>query len=824
MLPDADAEVDIDDLTDDDDDDDLEEIDVEDQITDDEEDQHPTRSSSSSPELTHATDGETSGTDTAAAADTSDSSTKVVLPAASASASDEDNINTSETTGLIESQVGIDELQLNELLQAQPTTNADGVTQDADTVDDVDDELAATPDELGEHTDNETRQAGAEETVGDQSPENSSAENQEVTCIDDDDDSQLQCQSETTETDDVIASASAAVASTVSLSTQQPQLAEDVDASQQDSQTTPRNSHEDEQNDEKFTAIGDEPQTEQRENTAADQNEQKDDFQATSQSQTTESGREPDSTTVQTEENLPTAEEQEQTVDHIETATELETQPSRSTGADVTSEQGGEVGHGEVSGSKVTEEVKVTYEASAKQLDLLSRLAMLRERAEQRKAQQTTSSTDSERSQPGDVTGRPTAGETDQQPDQTRMTFDVGGTSEETNNDREDHDQKIGEDAGQTSEKNTGSPSHDTEATTDASQRQIQLISRTHEGHSRSHVDTVETEVEARSGDSSTPGHISSSLMDKPAIDHELGQTPPSDVLSVALETAIRSDLNDTVLSTEGSAVETESTPRVLNGDRQKLADQLSSATVMDSGAEGLPDQSGGPADDTVDNNISGVTTTTSLDGQSEPVHHDSEKITMSPDKDKNTDSGPTAATTADISASADHQYTTTEKTIDPAVPTTSAEMSSVSSKSTESSEDSDTAVNYDSDLDAEFADSEAVVRLLADIVELKSNSAADGPGYLYVFTDRPNRRFKIGASRSPATRLRQAAAFNPDIMSLISVPVSRRAAAASELRRRLAGRDVIATCLPGSRDWFTATDDVMKDLVRQVFAGQTDN
>ena len=96
------------------------------------------------------------------------------------------------------------------------------------------------------------------------------------------------------------------------------------------------------------------------------------------------------------------------------------------------------------------------------------------------------------------------------------------------------------------------------------------------------------------------------------------------------------------------------------------------------------------------------------------------------------------------------------------------------------------------------------------------------------MFTDRRNERFKIGASRSPAKRLRQAAAFNPDITSLVSLPVPRRLAALAQLRRRLSSgnphpRDVVAAaCLPGSRDWFTAADDVMRELVAQVAAAET--
>jgi len=903
MLPDADADVDIDELIDDDEDEDVadeEEIDAEDQTTDEDE-QRPTTSSSSPTPL----DDDVLVADTAAAAAAADSDA-VVAPLDSTSPSDEDDAAKDET----ESRTDISELQSNEQQSHDdvtpaadtgrstddlPETSVTADEEDADadvsqqadveetedreetpgdtkcmnglaekqqeTFYDADDKVQITdaPEEVCQSTAAEAVEScdviPAKSSTEDQeeSPEgtarvNSLAENQQVTFYDADDNVQVTdtpeqvCQpsaAEAVEAGDVIPAKSL----TSSLPEQLPQT-EFLATRQQDLHRPPANEDKGEQSDITCSAeMKEQTLTEQHDRiTAADQTEPND-LEETSRSEMgVESDREPDSpaTDTKNDQSIRATEKREQTV-QSEREVDSEGRSSSSTGDEVTSQEDGEGGCAEVrEESKVTEEVKVTYEASAKQLDLLSRLAMLRERAAQRKAQQTPDGTstqedsretssggDGEPPRPSDDSaGRPAQSTSPRHPQSDDVTHAM--------KDKQPDEQIITSvDAGtaQEHEDVTRSSSHATMAT--ANKSHSQLVTETNEDRitespsDGSVAATAEEQPSSSTVDNPTTENLAESELPKPS--------PTADILGAQLNTT-DGDSDNVTSSTEDLNMKSESICSVSNRANtdvlQKLLDDRTTTAETDPVMQVSSTDRGSDQPALTDlpfETVEGTAAKVLNDQSPQPVHSGSVNIcATSADHTgagRLTDSRPA---TADVhpALSAEPSETTPDTAVGELSNATSlTETSGVeANESTHLAKDDDVTVNYDSDLDPECAGTDAVP-LLADIHALKSNTA-DGPGHLYAFIDRPRERFKIGASRSPAKRLRQAAAFNPDITSLICLPVRRRLAALGELRLRLAGndpRDVIAACLSGSRDWFTASDDVITELVGQVAAAETE-
>ena len=858
LLPDADADVDIDDLIEDDDDDEAPV--AGDDLTTDEDEQRPTTSSSSSPPPAERVDDEASVTDRVAAAD---SETKPTSPTPAASNDDDDDddddVSEDKTSELTESQANTVELQSNECQQQQPTINADDVDQlitDNTGTRDVDlPEPSLTTSELQtQHTDTSRLEGVAEIVSQGESPEaedtNNLAEKQQETFndgVDTPDSSQQVCQStaaESTASGDVIPptslSASATVlASLVLPSPEQPQHADVVIALQQEPPPTPKDQEHDEENDMKSVPEN-EGQTETQQHRSVvklvtDQNEQND-LQVTSQSELEVNGdQEPDSSATQTKKGristTSTTEEQEQEQGvHVETQVDLEKQSS-SSAEKVTSPQDAEGGHEEVQVTEdsevteqatVTEEVKVTYEASAKQLDLLSRLAMLREKAAQRKTEQPSDTESTQDSQPDTVlthdsreslyaedhglsrqtgdSSRPQdqSDSPQQQQDDILTKNDVNRSSVDVNKDKEaspETDKQrvvatVNADAEQQHRQSIESPSQGTAVMEDKSSLRGQLVSRT-DGHCRStgsssvttHNDVVETEVLTMTTDNclSTAEQLVSLPIDKPStqVHSQLQAAEASNIQSTTTHSGL--DSSD-VTSTKDADLKIQSEPD---------APVVSSADTHQQ-------------DDEVACSFAATDSSVELQATKRDLHQPDLTQTLSDTRDGELSNASTSADSCSVTDTITEHSTEPTHLLDDV---------------------DDTAVNYDSDLDREFAVADAL-QLLSDVQSLKSRKA-DGPGYLYVFGDAPKKRLMIGASMSPAKRLRQAIVFNPDITLLIHVPVSRRLAAVTELRRRLVANhscDVIAACLPQSRDWFTGSDDVMTEVVKQVAADDTTN
>jgi len=913
-LPDADADVDVDDLIDDDEggEEKGEEEDEEpelaaDELTADEDEQHPITSSSSSPPTAQQVD------DVSAATDTADSDNNVNVVS--------DNNVTSPPTATCPSNEGGDdiiqdhdtdktsELLLTELQQQQESsTDSDDVkaTTAGEPSDDLSlPEQSLTTDELQTEDSDASRQRDGGEIVDEdlQSPDNdyrdssaenqqeSSAENEEKVAVnssdipeanqqvDTPDTNQQVCQLsaiDSNESHDVIptaSSASAAETATISLQTavEQAQHAEVVDERQPEHEMTSEDQEKDKEDDVKCaTETTDQTETEQNEHGVAVESDQNA-LQVINQSELqVKNDHESDSLNTLAEEldhSICTAEKPPSV--HDETTTDLD-KPSLSTSDDeVTSQQDAEVGHDEVKvvteEVKVTEEAKVTYEASAKQLDLLSRLAMLREKAAQRKAQQPSDTESMTQDSCETTPGPSTHSDDSNRPQSTRDDLETtSGEHDGPSTHRDDsvghHDQSDGlkqlqqHDAPHTStktdvyrrsidtDKETLSETNRQEdiSTVDADAKQETTaevteshgvtLSKTEPGELLSeidgrrcdaivspsvitHDDTVITEARRESSDNNSvqsAEHTSLSSTDKSTTKVH---SPTRQGVSTAellnndinVSTGEAADVNKQLQQTQHSR-NTEFCSAT--GTAIDAADELQSAD------EGVDQSALSQArSDTGHGEIYGTATAVDVDVQSVRVHSDSENTTDQTASDTELRGAVTVATHP-----GDDQLEPTMSLSD---------TSSVTRRLTESSSettcppDNDTADNYDSDLDLEFADRDAL-QLLSDIQTLKS-SKTDGPGYLYIFADHPRGRFKIGASRSPAKRLRQASTFNPDITSLVFLPVSRRLAAVEDLRQRLFAKDP-GDVIPGSRDWFTGSDDVMTEQVRQVAAASTTN
>ena len=96
---------------------------------------------------------------------------------------------------------------------------------------------------------------------------------------------------------------------------------------------------------------------------------------------------------------------------------------------------------------------------------------------------------------------------------------------------------------------------------------------------------------------------------------------------------------------------------------------------------------------------------------------------------------------------------------------------------------------SYDSDLDKDNEDESTEFQTIHKY-RSKIKSDADGPGYLYVFTDSArdatHHRMKISASRYPNKRLEQAQKFNLDLKLQTAVPVTERKAALRDTHNAL--------------------------------------
>ena len=893
MLPDADADVDIDDLIDDEEEKYEEDDELElaaDDLTTDEEEQHPTTSSSSSPPpATERVDDEASAA-AAAAADTNDTMTMTTAQTPTCQSSErDDDVTEDKTSELTESQADAAELQS----QQQPSINSDDVKPTTD--DDLPGQRLTT-DELQTKDTDIDRQEDVEELVSrdednDYMPVNNLADNRPEAVNDADDKGQVDaanqqvCQStdlESSESDDVIPAASSAASATesvpsLSTSLEQYEHVEVVDTRQEEPKLTTECQEEDKEKDVKLgTEIAGQAETEQNERDVADE------LQVASHSEllVKDDHEPPDSsTTLMQEDHGTRTTETQQLGVHDETAGDVEKRSPISAVDDVKSQQDAdeEIKVTEKSDvteeadvteqAKVTEEVKVTYEASAKQLDLLSRLAMLREKAAQRKAQQTSDTESTEDSREtsscenhGTSAHRDrSTGPHDQSDglqqqqekdvphaltntDVSRRSVDINKDEETTSETyRQTNISTMDADAEQHSTEVTESPSHG--ITVDKSEPD-QLVSSTHNGdHHRSrsptvrtHDDTAETEVQTATTDNSC----------LPAVERATEKsTMPLDG-----DVSIAAVLNEPSKITNGSSDAVDMSTQEDADMNEQLQPSVSNSANKDVPVHEQHNEFVGPSTPTdlsverktaqrgsdqpgADSEISGGTTTaTDFDEVSAPVRGDSDSSTeqLAVSELRGTESADVPPESVYSSSSGQREPTTAlsdTATSEPSTATASTEKFCVTTRRstgpTHPPDNDDAAINYDSDLDEEFADADAL-RLLSDIKTLKSRTN-DGAGYLYVFADLPRRRFRIGASRSPARRLRQAITFNPDVTLLVCLPVTGRLAAVAHLRRRLLAndlRDVSTLCVPGSRDWFTGSDDVMTELVRQVAAADT--
>lgn len=880
MLPDADVDVDIDDLIDDlDDDEDVVGL-ADDDPTTDEDEHRPTTSSSSSPPPTErVTDDETPVADgTAAESTDSDANITSSIPTASA----KDDISNDKTSELTESQASVAELQSND----EPG-KADDVTDNAGGADSPELGLTTnelqTDDTYSSRQEDVDETTNQDDSSEDKDYTNTLAADQQETCNDDGgqicssdtpDASQQVCQSagaESSESGDIIPSTSSSASATLS-TTEHLQHDEVVSASQLEPPL--KSEGQDEQVD--VTCVPeteDKTKTEQQERVVSDHNDQKD-LQDGGQSEMEVKNTEEDEGTC-------AKEAQEQTVD-VETTVELEQRSSSRTSDGVTSQQDAKAGRDEdkvedesevTEQAEVTEEVKVTYEASAKQLDLLSRLAMLKEKAAQRKGQQTSDSVSTQ-------DGQETSSSEDREP--SRRTDDDGARiwrqTDSARQQQKDADAHIltKNDVNRSTDTDKGKEtSSDTNKQTVVATIDASANRKYGEGRTSPSYRTLATEVNSERGQlfsrTYDDSRGSSSVIARDVVEPK-AQTQATDDLScrskvehAVLSTTDKSttivesqspDPTAVALNAHGGVRDSKSTEAAALNVQSELTQGVSNSENADVHAREQDDElrsDSTPTSETVETMPRALSdighkeiscdTAAELNVQSMPARprsdSDSDNFTRDQtDTGKPADSEPGGATAAAV-----HQETIDSKSYvrdpestevpsdEPSNATALEDRSSVNHLSVENGgeemlrdvSEREAAVNYDSDLDDEFAAADTV-HLLTDIQTLKCSRAADGPGFLYVFADPPRRRFMVGASRSPAKRLRQAVVFNPDLTLLTSVTVSGRRAALGRLRRRLLAASQSCDVITGSRDWFTGSDDVMKELVVQSAAADATN
>jgi len=122
--------------------------------------------------------------------------------------------------------------------------------------------------------------------------------------------------------------------------------------------------------------------------------------------------------------------------------------------------------------------------------------------------------------------------------------------------------------------------------------------------------------------------------------------------------------------------------------------------------------------------------------------------------------------------------------------------------------------------IDENYNSDDELVDNVCTTVSISGRPTVDGPGYVYVFTDTvlsasttvSDYRIKIGASRHPFSRLRQAALFNVDIRLVSAVSVSARHAASRSVMDQLSGM-----ALSDSTGWFVGRLDSVLDALMNV-------
>jgi len=136
--------------------------------------------------------------------------------------------------------------------------------------------------------------------------------------------------------------------------------------------------------------------------------------------------------------------------------------------------------------------------------------------------------------------------------------------------------------------------------------------------------------------------------------------------------------------------------------------------------------------------------------------------------------------------------------------------------QSVDSNDSSAVDENYNSDLDP---DNEGQSPVMAKLVQKISSMRAgqrNQSGYIYVLTDSPESeeeiRIKVGSSRCPEKRLRQARCFNPEMVLHLSIPVTARLSALSEAASLLQ-----EYMCPELTYWYEAPRDVIKEAIQTV-------
>ena len=130
----------------------------------------------------------------------------------------------------------------------------------------------------------------------------------------------------------------------------------------------------------------------------------------------------------------------------------------------------------------------------------------------------------------------------------------------------------------------------------------------------------------------------------------------------------------------------------------------------------------------------------------------------------------------------------------------------------------------YDSDLDPDNYDSDLEYEIYRDVQKLADQVRTeksrqrdrDGPGHVFVYSDSPSddrkHRIKVGATRSPDKKFRQAQSFNPSFKMVTCTAVSQRKAALDDVLTVLHKYK-----LDSYDDWFVGPIDKILQFVSTV-------
>lgn len=150
-------------------------------------------------------------------------------------------------------------------------------------------------------------------------------------------------------------------------------------------------------------------------------------------------------------------------------------------------------------------------------------------------------------------------------------------------------------------------------------------------------------------------------------------------------------------------------------------------------------------------------------------------------------------------------------------IPVTTETISHVATSDT--TKDENINENYNSDLDLENTDHSTEERTLIQKLRLlKSSEKKNGPGYLFVFSDTPaatgtgKHRIKIGVSRFPDKKFKQALLFNPDIRMVTTVAVENRKTALY-----IAQDQLKSMSLRGQHGWYWGSLDVVMATIARI-------